>query len=802
MSKLSSPSHLLFSSLKTGVRNLLRTLAADRVTPMIVPGPDDEPKSLEALSRYQTLDAATQTALQELTALIPQLFQMPIAAIALGIPGNCTVKSQIGATPEELNLASAWSTYPLKQKRLVVLNPLNKPGKLLQDNGLDAPQGPSYFYAGVPLISSEGDPIGSLCIMDRVPQHLSATHKQTLQTLATQVVATLERHRIQPPAPYQPHLLDFLNHTHDAIQTLRLSDQRLLYVNPVWLKTFGYSREEISSMYWWDILDPTSFDHASTLLEKLRLGESLSGVNLILLTKTGDRVWVEANFSSGWERNQPDYAIALFRNVTPEQQARLKYEQLFENTALGLFQLTLEGRYCQINSALAKMYGYESPTQFLSRVDHPRQLYLQPQEWEECLHLLATQGHLVHEVEVKRFDGSCIWISENIRPLIDIKGRTIGYEGFVQDVTPNKQAEATVQLARDQLQAVLDAVPGTVSLISADFHYLGVNRHLAATYNLPLAQFIGREVGFRQSAFGQFVRDFFATQSREASIEIDSEVNGAFRSDLVIAKKWLEDQAAVFVGIDITERKRAEAALKAELAEAAEYVRSLLPLPLSEPVCIDSRFIPSQQLGGDCFDYYWLDDDNLAIYLLDVSGHGSRAALLSVSVLNLLRARFLPGTDFYQPYQVLTALNQAIKMERQRNMYFTIWYGVYNQVQRQLVYSCAGHPPAILLSKDSSVQKLRTETSVPIGMFPNIKYENASCQIEAESSLYIFSDGIYEINEPDGSMWSLENFIDLLAECRQSNSFNLDQVLGLVRQVSQEDMFHDDVSLLQVKFDF
>ncbi|HEY9837832.1 MAG TPA: PAS domain S-box protein, partial [Vampirovibrionales bacterium] len=365
MSKLISPSHLLFSSLKTGVRNLLRTLAADRITPMIVPGPADDPESLEALSRYQTLDAVTHTALQELTDLIPQIFQMPIAAIVLGIPGHCSVKSHIGATPEELDLACAWSAYPLEQRRLVLLNSLNKPGELLQDKGRQEPQSPLCFYAGVPLISSQGYPIGTLCIMDRQPQHLSATQKQTLQTLATQAIATLERHRIQPPAPYQPHLLDFLNYTHDAIQSLRLSDQRLLYVNPVWLKTLGYTLEEIPSMYWWDILDPTSFEAASTILEKLRLGESLTGVHLILLTKTGDRVWVEGNFSSLWERNQPDYAIALLRNITGEQQARLKYEQLFENTALGLFQLTLDGRYCQINSALAKMYGYESPTQFL-----------------------------------------------------------------------------------------------------------------------------------------------------------------------------------------------------------------------------------------------------------------------------------------------------------------------------------------------------------------------------------------------------------------------------------------------------
>ncbi len=802
MSKLISPSHLLFSSLKTGVRILLRTLAADRIATMIVPVPADDPERLQALCRYETLNAEAQAALQELTDLSARIFQMPIAAIALGTPGHCSVKSQVGATPDELDLAATLSAYPLEQRRLVVFNPLHKASEFLKSNRGD--RKPTLcFYAGVPLISPDGYPIGTLCIMDRVPQQLNPTQQETLQTLASQAITLLERHLVPPPPPEaQPQLLDFLNQTHDAIQILRLSDQRLLYVNPVWLQTLGYSLEEIPSLYWWDILDPASFENGSTILEKLRLGESLTQIDLIFLTKTGDRVWVEANFSSVWEPNQQDHAVGLFRNVTGEQQARLKYEQLFENTALGLFQLNLEGRYSQINSALAKMYGYDSPTQFLSRVEHPRQLYLQPNEWADCLHLLETQGHLVHEVEVKRSDDSTIWISENIRPLIDIKGRTVGYEGFVQDVTRNKQAEATVQLAKDQLQAVLDAVPGTVSLISADFHYLGVNRHLAATYNLPLAQFIGREVGFRQSAFGQFVRDFFATQSREASIEIDSEVNGAFRSDLVIAKKWLEDQAAVFVGIDITERKRAEAALKAELAEAAEYVRSLLPLPLSEPVPIDSRFIPSQQLGGDCFDYYWLDDDNLAIYLLDVSGHGSRAALLSVSVLNLLRARFLPGTDFYQPCQVLTALNHAIKMERQRNMYFTIWYGVYNQVQHQLIYSCAGHPPAILLSKEFQVQKLRTETSVPIGMFPNIKYENAICQIEADSSLYIFSDGIYEINEPDGSMWSLDNFIDLLARCGPSDSFNLDQVLELVRQVCVKDTFHDDVSLLQVKFDF
>lgn len=774
-------------------------MSADRIATMIPPLPNDEAQRIEALRRYEQLDASIDLALQDLTRLAAEICQTPIAAIALLTSESYSVHSQVGSTEIASPLHSSLFFHTLdRQEAFIVADTAGDP-RFATLAPLPHPSA-SRFYAGIPLIGAEGYAIGVLAIMDPLPRPMNPNHPETLQTLGRQVMALLELHRLQMPQKHQPHLPDFLDRTHDLIQTFSLKDQRLQYVNSAWQESVGYSPAEIDALSLWDILDPDSCQTASRLLEKLSVGESINAVELIFLTKTGDRLWVEGSLSCDRESNHPTDAIGIFRNITAEKQAHLQYEQLFENTALGLFQLDLSGRYSQINSALAQIYGYLSPAEFLCVVEHISQLYLHPNDWIACRHLLETQTQVVHEVEVKRRDGTSIWLSENIRLLRDIRGRAIGYEGFVQDVTRSKQAEATVQLARDQLQAVLDAVPGTVSLISADFHYLGVNRHLAATYNLPLAQFVGREVGFRQSAFGKFVRDFFANSASEAAIEIDSEVNGSFRSDLVIAKKWLEDKAAVFVGIDITERKRAEAALKAELAEAAEYVRSLLPLPFTDSVAIDSRFIPSQQLGGDCFDYYWLDDDHLAIYLLDVSGHGSRAALLSVSVLNLLRARFLPDTDFYQPSQVLTALNHAIQMERQRNMYFTIWYGVYNRRQRQLVYACAGHPPAILLSSEMPVQKLRTETSLPIGMFPNVKYANASCAIAPDSTLYIFSDGIYEIYQPDGTMWQLDNFIELLAHCDRLDSFNLERVLSSVRQVSAKDTFDDDVSLLQVKF--
>ncbi|HEY9887668.1 MAG TPA: SpoIIE family protein phosphatase, partial [Candidatus Obscuribacterales bacterium] len=188
--------------------------------------------------------------------------------------------------------------------------------------------------------------------------------------------------------------------------------------------------------------------------------------------------------------------------------------------------------------------------------------------------------------------------------------------------------------------------------------------------------------------------------------------------------------------------------LEAELAEAEAYVRSLLPDDLTDKVPINARFIPSRSLGGDCYDFYWLDPDYLVIYLLDVSGHGLGSALLSTSVLNILRSQSLPNVNFYRPEKVLQALNDTFQMNEQNEKYFTIWYGVYNRANRQLLYASAGHPPAVLISDQGGppqgVECLKT-AGLPIGMMPDVQYHWQRCIVPPASRLYLFSDGVYEI---------------------------------------------------------
>ncbi len=242
--------------------------------------------------------------------------------------------------------------------------------------------------------------------------------------------------------------------------------------------------------------------------------------------------------------------------------------------------------------------------------------------------------------------------------------------------------------------------------------------------------------------------------------------------------------------------------LEAELAEAAEYVSTILPEPLQHPsLKIDACFIPSRQLGGDSFDYFWLDDRHLVFYLLDVSGHGLRASLPSLAVINLLRSRGLNNVDYYQPNTVLRGLNQTFQMSDRNDKYFTIWYGVYDLETRSLTYSSAGHPPAILLTSTfrTSEQRLKTP-GVPVGMFPNIQYVNASCKIAAQSSLYVFSDGIYEVEPQANSHWGLDRLIDLLKKYQQNPERDLPRLLQYVRTWHPNFQFEDDLSILQIDF--
>jgi sigma-B regulation protein RsbU (phosphoserine phosphatase) len=243
--------------------------------------------------------------------------------------------------------------------------------------------------------------------------------------------------------------------------------------------------------------------------------------------------------------------------------------------------------------------------------------------------------------------------------------------------------------------------------------------------------------------------------------------------------------------------------LAAELAEAAAYVRSLLPAPMTGEQKAEWRFVPSAQLGGDALGYYWLDDNHLAMYLLDVCGHGVGAALLSISAINVIRSRSLPNTNFLQPGEVLTALNESFQMDKHNGMYFSIWYGVFDKKQRRISYSCGGHPPAVLITGpdvDSARPILLDAGGTIIGAMKGVKYKSGVCEVQPYAKMYLYSDGTYEVIRPDGSLWELEDFLRLLASPMPPCVSDLDHIVASIDAIRGKNALEDDFSLMRVCF--
>jgi sigma-B regulation protein RsbU (phosphoserine phosphatase) len=266
-----------------------------------------------------------------------------------------------------------------------------------------------------------------------------------------------------------------------------------------------------------------------------------------------------------------------------------------------------------------------------------------------------------------------------------------------------------------------------------------------------------------------------------------------------LEKKRFRDQERLYVRTIEETQKR----LASELAEAENYVRSILPARITGPVATDWRLIPSTELGGDSFGYHWIDPDHFALYLLDVCGHGVGAALLSVTAINVLRNAALPGVDFRDPGAMLTALNEAFLMEKQNDMYFTIWYGVWRPSTRTIRFASAGHPPALLATPQADgsarVDPLKG-VGLILGGMSGATYRTFEHRIPGAARLYVVSDGTYEIERPDGTMWDVAEFQSFFATPPPPGESELDGLFARAKAVRGAGSLDDDFSIM--RFDF
>ena len=193
--------------------------------------------------------------------------------------------------------------------------------------------------------------------------------------------------------------------------------------------------------------------------------------------------------------------------------------------------------------------------------------------------------------------------------------------------------------------------------------------------------------------------------------------------------------------------------IQKEVEIVGEIQKSLLSQNKKDPFPIAGINIPAKVVSGDFYNFSDLGDGKYGFGVADVSGKGIKSSLLMSKASSLYRC--LSKTNF-SAADLLIQLNNEICETISRGMFVTMLVGIYDSNKKELLLSSAGHEPPIIFSKDGSFSNY-TEAGPPLGIMPKTKYMEHKIPF-ADSSMYIFTDGITEIKNPSGKMLGSEGF--------------------------------------------
>lgn len=246
------------------------------------------------------------------------------------------------------------------------------------------------------------------------------------------------------------------------------------------------------------------------------------------------------------------------------------------------------------------------------------------------------------------------------------------------------------------------------------------------------------------------------------------------------------------------ELQRAYQALDREFKTVGEIQRSLLPaeLPLIPSMDLAAYYRPSERAGGDYYDFFPLPDGKWGIFLADVSGHGTPAAVL-MAVTHCI-AHTHPGPRV-PPARLLEYLNRqlATLYTNQNGNFVTAFYGVYDPGNRLLTYASAGHnPPRLKRCQDGSLLALDGSSGFPLGIFADATYEECTLPLQRGDQIIFYTDGVTEAHNPAGEMFGTERLDHVLEDCSLQASALLDSLLHSVEEFTVGHPADDDRTLI------
>ena len=240
--------------------------------------------------------------------------------------------------------------------------------------------------------------------------------------------------------------------------------------------------------------------------------------------------------------------------------------------------------------------------------------------------------------------------------------------------------------------------------------------------------------------------------------------------------------------------------LKKELNLAQKIQQSILPnnFEIHKDCDIQAMMLPAKEVGGDFYDFFKLDSENIVFIVADVSGKGVPAALFAMVNQTLLRS--MSSGLSTSTSKLITQVNRRCSENNENCMFVTLFYGIYNVKSGKFTYTNAGHNPPVLVHKDGQCEILPLTGGIPLGISETEEFSEKTITLCPEDTVFIYTDGVTESinlkNEEFGEELLLEQLSSLAKE--DLSTLN-DSVYKRVLDFAQGSPQFDDLTYLSFR---
>lgn len=274
-------------------------------------------------------------------------------------------------------------------------------------------------------------------------------------------------------------------------------------------------------------------------------------------------------------------------------------------------------------------------------------------------------------------------------------------------------------------------------------------------------------------------------------------------STLALSIDAMEEETLTFMQ-NLTAVTAEKERLGTELSVASQIQEGLLPtvfppFPDRKEFDIYASMVTAKEVGGDFYDFFFVDQDHLALVMADVSGKGIPAALfMMASKITINEHTVLGGT----PGEILTQVNQRICENNKVDMFVTVWLGILELSTGKLTFANAGHDDPAIYRKDRGFEILKTKHGFVIGGMEGMHYQDTTIQLEPGDGIYLYTDGVPEATDSENRQFGMERMIRVLNDRSRPEPQRIleDMKTAMNSFVGQAPQF-DDITMLCLRYD-